>query len=219
MEARVFKDGVYGRLAGVAAAMGSPKRIELIELLAQAERTVEWLAQATGMSVANTSRHLQVLRAAHLVASRRDGSFARYRLAGPGVEALLDAVRRVAEAQDAEVERLVRSYFGDRSELEALAPDDLVERVRGGDVVLVDVRPAEEFAAGHLPGAISVPVDRLDELGPGLPVDRPVLAYCRGPYCVFADRAVAWLRQAGHEARRLSIGLPEWRAAGREVES
>ncbi|MCB9689278.1 MAG: metalloregulator ArsR/SmtB family transcription factor [Alphaproteobacteria bacterium] len=219
MEARTFKDGVYGRLAAVAAAMGSPKRIELIELLAQAERTVEWLAQATGMSVANTSRHLQVLRAAHLVTSRREGSFAHYRLAGPDVAVLLDTVRRVAEAQDAEVERLVRSYFGDRSELDAVEPADLVERVRNGEVVLVDVRPAEEFAAGHLPGAISVPVDRIAELGPDLPADRPVLAYCRGPYCVFAHGAVGWLREAGRDARRLSIGLPEWRAAGGEVEA
>ncbi|MCA9494034.1 MAG: metalloregulator ArsR/SmtB family transcription factor [Myxococcales bacterium] len=219
MEARTFKDGVYARLASVAGALASPKRVELVELLAQAERTVEWLAQVTGMSVANTSRHLQVLRGARLVTSRRDGSFARYRLAGPDVLVLLEGVRRAAESQDAEVDRLVRSYFGDRSELDAVTPDDLVERVRSGEVLLVDVRPAEEFAAGHLPGAISVPVDRLGQLGPDLPHDRPVLAYCRGPYCVFAHQAVAWLRAAGHDARRLSLGIPEWRATGREVEA
>jgi DNA-binding transcriptional ArsR family regulator len=217
VEPREFKDRIYEQLAGVAKALASPKRIELLELLAQVERTVEWLAEATGMSVANTSQHLQVLRGARLVESRREGSYVRYRLASPAVVDLHRAVRGVAEERNAEIERLVRGFFGDRDGLEAVGMADLLARVERGEVVLVDVRPTEEFAAAHVPGALSAPLLQLDALIPELPRDRVVVAYCRGPYCVFADEAIRRLRAAGFDARRLEVGLPEWRAAGLPV--
>lgn len=214
MEKREFKDRLYERFAGVAKALASPKRIELLELLAQTERTVEWLAQATGMTVANASQHLQVLRGARLVEARKDGLYVHYRLASPAVHALVRSLHAVAEERDAEVERLVVSYFGDRDGLEAVGLDELAERARRGEVLVIDVRPPEEFEAAHVAGARSVPIDALDRLVDELPPGGPVVAYCRGPYCVFADEAVRRLRERGIDARRLDGGLPEWRAAG-----
>lgn len=219
MDKRAFKDQVYERLAAVAKALASPRRIELLELLAQRERTVEWLAEATGMSVANTSQHLQVLRASRLVTSRKDGPYVHYRPSGPAVDALSGAVRAVAEEQDGEIDRLVRAFFGDRAGLDAVPVEDLLERANRGEVVIVDVRPAEEFAAAHLPGARSAPLERLDAVAAELGPDRLVVAYCRGPYCVFADEAVKRLRAAGLQAGRLEVGLPEWRAAGLPIEA
>ncbi len=218
MDKREFKDRVYERVAGVAKALASPKRVELLELLAQAERPVEWLAEATGMSVANTSQHLQVLKAARLVDTRKEGPYVHYRSASAAVDRLGVAVREVAEERDAEIDRLVRDFFGDRSGLDAVGLPELVDRLGRGDVVVVDVRPPEEFAAGHLPGARSVPLPALDAATAELPRDRTVVAYCRGPFCVFADEAVRRLREAGFEARRMEVGLPEWRAAGLPVE-
>lgn len=218
MDKREFKDQLFDRFAAVAKAVASPKRFEVLELLAQTERTVEWLAQATGMSVANTSQHLQRLRAARLVDSRKDGLHVHYRLASPAVHRMYAAVRAVAEERDAEVDRLVQAFFGDRCDLDAVGMDDLLERVRCGDVIVIDVRPTEEFAEGHISGARSAPLAGLDQIIQDLPRDRAVVAYCRGPYCVLADEAVRRLREAGIEASRMDGGLPEWRAAGHPVE-
>lgn len=218
MDKREFKDRLFERFAGVAKAIASPKRIELIELLAQTERTVEWLAAATGMTVANTSQHLQVLRAARLVEARKDGLYVHYRLASPAVRELYRGLRAVAEERDAEVDRLVRSFFGDRAGLEPVAMPDLLDRARRGEVVVIDVRPGEEFAAAHIAGARSVPLASLDDVLPDLPRSRPVVAYCRGPYCVLADEAVKRLRSLGIDAARMDGGLPEWEAAGFPVE-
>lgn len=215
MDARAFKDRVYDTFADVAKALASPKRIELLDLLCQTERPVEWLAAATGMSVANTSQHLQVLKRARLVDGRREGTFVHYRASTDAVVRLVQALRHVAEQRDAEVDRIVQSYLGDRAGLEAVPMDALALRLAQGDVIVVDVRPHEEFAAGHLPGAISAPLDALDALE--VPPGQPVVAYCRGPYCVLADEAVRRLRERGLDARRLAVGLPEWRAAGLPV--
>jgi rhodanese-related sulfurtransferase len=168
-------------------------------------------------AVANTSQHLQVLRRAGLVAATREGRHVRYHLADGAVGDLSVALRAVAAARDAEIGRLARGYFGDRSGLDAVSLTELAEGLRQGQLVVIDVRPAEEFAAAHVPGARPVPLDRLDEAIAELPRDRTIVAYCRGPYCVFADDAVTRLRAAGFDARRLDGGLPEWRAAGRPV--
>lgn len=217
MEKREFKDRIYETFASVAKALASPKRIEILELLGQAERPVEWLAHATGMTMANTSQHLQVLRGARLVDSRKEGLYVHYRLASPAVYALYLGLRGVAEERDAEVDRLSRAYFGDRDGLDAVGMTELLERAQRGEVVVIDVRPPEEFATAHVAGALSVPLSHLDAALVDLPRDREVVAYCRGPYCVLAAEAVRRLRDAGLDARRLDGGLPEWRAAGLPV--
>jgi rhodanese-related sulfurtransferase/DNA-binding transcriptional ArsR family regulator len=214
MDKRAFKDRVYSSFAEIAKGLASPKRVELVELLSQADRTVEWLAGATGMSVANTSQHLQVLRGSRLVESRREGSHVFYRIASPAVASLLLELRRAAEDRDAEIDRVVRAYFGDREGLDPVPMSDLLGRVDRGEVVIVDVRPREEFAAAHIAGAIGAPLDELAATADQLPSDRVVVAYCRGPYCVLADEAVRYLRSRGFDARRLDAGLPEWRDAG-----
>lgn len=217
MDKRDFKDRIYERVAAVAKAMASPKRVELLELLAQTERTVEWLAEATGMSLANTSQHLQVLRGARVVESRKEGLYVHYRLASSAVGDLHRALRAVAQERDAEIDRLVRAFFGDRSGIEAVGMTELLARAGRGEVVVIDVRPPEEFAAAHIAGARSVPLSVLDATAAELPRDRVVVAYCRGPYCVLADEAVKRLRDVGFDAHRMDGGLPEWRAAGLPV--
>lgn len=214
MDQRAFKDRVYSSFAEIAKGLASPKRVELVELLCQADRAVEWLATATGMSVANTSQHLQVLRGARLVESRRDGSHVIYRIASPAVSRLFLELRRTAEDRDGEIERVVRAYFDDRAGLEPVPMGDLLGRLERGEVVVVDVRPREEFATAHIAGAIGAPLDELPVAAEQLPADRVVVAYCRGPYCVLADEAVRYLRSRGFDARRLDAGLPEWRDAG-----
>lgn len=216
---RAFKDRLYGQLARVGKALASPHRIELLELLAQAERTVDSLANETGMSIASTSQHLQTLREGGLVESRKQGLFVHYRLAEPSVFELTRALRSVAETRLAEVERAVRDHFGDRSEPEPVMMDQLLARARAGNVVIVDTRPANEYAAGHIAGAISVPIDELQERLKQLPKSKEYVAYCRGPYCAYADRAVELLRANGRRARRLNQGFPEWKAAGLPTES
>lgn len=214
---RDFKDALYAELARLGRAVGSPQRLEMLELLAQGERTVESLASETGLSLANASQHLQILKRAALVESRRQGLFAYYRLADPDVFELCDAVRRVAERRLAEVERLVRRHFGDRSSPELVQMRELLRRVRSGGVIVLDARPAAEFRAGHIAGALSVPVEELQSRLGSLPADMGYVAYCRGPYCVYADRAVELLRRNGRRAQRLLEGFPEWRAAGYPV--
>ena len=214
---RQFKDRLYGQFARIGKALSSPHRLEILELLAQSERTVESLAIEIGVSLANASQHLQVLRQAALVESRKDGLFVYYRLAGAEVFDLSKVLRTVAEGRLAEFERLVHEHFGARDDAEAVPMAELLKRARSKQVVILDTRPASEYVAGHIPGAISVPVDdlkrRLQELTKG----KEYVAYCRGPYCVYADRAVELLQANGRRARRLRDGLPEWRAAGLPV--
>jgi rhodanese-related sulfurtransferase len=216
---RAFKDRLYGQLARVGRALASPHRLELLELLAQGERTVDSLASETSMSVASTSQHLQALREGGLVESRKQGLFVHYRLADPSIFELTRALRVVAETRLAELERVVRDHFGDRSEPEPVVMDQLLERARSGNVVIIDTRPPNEYAAGHIAGAISVPIDELQERLKQLPKSKEYVAYCRGPYCAYADRAVELLRANGRRARRLDQGFPEWKAAGLPSES
>ena len=215
---RHFKDRLYGQFARIGKALASPHRIELIELLAQGERSVDALAAEAELSLANASQHLQVLREAALVESRKVGLHVRYRLAAPEVFELTRALRTVAENRFAELDRLVHEHFGDRSDPEPVAMDELIKRANSGDVVILDTRPASEYAAGHIAGAISVPVDELQERLRQLPKGKEYVAYCRGPYCVYADRAVELLRANGRKARRLLDGFPEWKAAGLPIE-
>ena len=211
---RDFKNRLYGQLARLGKALSSPARLEILDLLAQGERSVDSLASEMDLSLANTSQHLQVLRQAALVDSRKEGLFVYYRLVDPDVFELSKVIRLVAERRLADLERLVREHFGDRSEADAVQMDELLKRARSKQVVILDTRPASEYVAGHIAGAISVPVDvlhrRLKELSKG----KEYVAYCRGPYCVYADRAVEILRANGRRARRLIEGFPEWRAAG-----
>lgn len=215
---RDFKNGLYGQFARLGKALASPHRLELLDLLAQSERTVEALAAETGMSLANASQHLQALRRAGLVNSRKQGLFVHYRLADPSVSDLCAAIRTVAEHQYAELDRLVRDHFGDRSDPEPVEMRELLKRSRARNVVILDTRPAREYAAGHIAGAVSMPIDGLQRRLRGLPKSKAYVAYCRGPYCVYADRAVALLRASGRRARRLAVGFPEWKSAGLPVE-
>ncbi len=215
---RQHKDALFDAFATVARALSSGRRVEIIELLAQAERTVEEVADAIGQSVANTSHHLRTLARAGLVTSRRAGTHVHYRLASDDVLELWWAMRQVAADQVDGIDALARAYLGDTSGVQAISRDELLVLLERDEVVLVDVRPEQEYAAGHLPGAISVPPDRLDRLAE-LPADGDVVAYCRGPYCVYADDAVRWLTERGRRARRLADGLPEWRRAGGPVEA
>lgn len=215
---RRFKDRLYGQYARIGKALGSSHRLELLELLAQGERTVESLAHEVGLSMANTSQHLQVLRGAGLVETRRSGLFIHYRLADDAVVPLSSALRTVAERRLAELERLVRDEFKGRADAEAVSLVDLLERARREEVVILDTRPAHEYRAGHIPGALSVPVDELQQRLRRLPQGKDYVAYCRGPYCVYADRAVEILRASGRRAERLREGFPEWKAAGFPVE-
>lgn len=216
---REFKNRLYGQFARIGKALSSPHRLEILELLAQGERTVDSLATEIGQSLANTSQHLQALRQAVLVESRKEGLFVLYRLADPAVFALCTAIRTVAEHQLAELDRLVREHFGDRSDAEAVKMDELLKRARSNKVVVLDTRPPSEYAAGHIAGALSVPVDDLQRRLRQLPKGKEYVAYCRGPYCVYADRAVEILRSHGRRARRLREGFPEWRAAGLPIDT
>lgn len=216
---RLFKDRLYGQYARIGKALANPHRLEMLELLAQSGRTVESLASELHLSIANASQHLQVLRAAGLVDSTRHGLFIEYRLTDASVFELCRSIRITAERRLAELERLVRAEFTSRDDLpEPVSMDDLLARARRNDVVILDARPANEFAAGHIPGALSVPVDELHQRLKGLPTRKEFVAYCRGPYCVYADQAVEMLRKSGRRARRLDGGFPEWRAAGFPVE-
>jgi rhodanese-related sulfurtransferase/DNA-binding transcriptional ArsR family regulator len=219
MKHREFKDRLYGELARIAKALDSPRRLELIDLLAQGERSVEELAGEAALSVANASRHLQILRAARVVETRKAGLRVYYRLAEPAVYDAVRAIRLVAEKRLADVEQLVRAYLISRDELEPVSCEELAGRVREGRVLVIDVRPRQEYEAGHIAGALSVPVDELGKRLASLPVRKDIVAYCRGPYCVMAYDAVAKLRASGRRARRLADGFPEWRAAGLPVEA
>jgi len=214
------KQHVFASLAQIAQALGHAHRLELLEHLGQGERSVEDLATRASLTIANTSRHLQLLRRAALVEGRRDGKRVYYRLAGDEVVVgLLAALSRVGERSSAEIARVMASYFRARDDMEAVSREELLDRLRCGAVTLIDVRPEDEFAHGHLPGALNIPLGRLELRLAELPPDREVVAYCRGPWCVLSFEAVALLRRRGHLARRLEDGFPEWKVAGLPVES
>jgi rhodanese-related sulfurtransferase len=213
------KRALYEQFATVAKALGHAQRLELIEHLAQGPRTVEALATKLGLPVANTSQHLQSLRRAGLVSAERAGKFVKYRVADDTVLSLFASVRAVGERRLAEVERIVRGYFDNRDAMEPVTREELTERMRAGLVTLIDVRPADEFAMGHVPGAINIPLDNLEPRLSEFDAEREIIAYCRGPWCVFSFEAVARLRERGFKARRLEGGMPEWKAAGLPVEA
>ncbi|HYS12964.1 MAG TPA: metalloregulator ArsR/SmtB family transcription factor [Burkholderiaceae bacterium] len=212
------KRELFEQLARIGTALSSGTRLEFLELLAQGERSVDQLATMTGVSVANTSQHLQKLRLAGLVLGRKEGQYVFYRLAGDGVVGLLDVLGKVGEAHLADVERIVRLYLTARDDLEPVPAKELLERVRKSLVTVLDVRPPEEFAAGHLPGAVNIPIQELEKRLGELPKRKEVVAYCRGPYCLMSYDAVQLLRKKGLKARRLEAGLPEWRHAGLPIE-
>ena len=215
---RRFKDAIYEQLARLGKAIAAPKRLELLDLLCQGPRTVEALAEQAALSVANASQHLQVLRGARLVETEKKGLYVEYRLADDEVCRFFVALRGLAQARLAEVEQVAREYFEQRGEMEAVEGDELLRRVRSGEVTVLDVRPPEEYRAGHIPGALSIPVGELGARLKELPKNRDVVAYCRGPYCVMAVEAVALLRKKGFEAHRMEHGVADWRARGWRVE-
>ena len=213
------KQALYEQFAEVAKALANGIRLEILELLAQGEKSVEALAGRANLPVANASQHLRLMRQAGLLASRREGKFIFYRLSDPAVLALVAALQRVAERNRVQAREIVKTYFRERDALEAVSRQELRRRIRDGLVTVLDVRPGDEFAAGHLPRAVNIPLADLPRRMREIPKSREVVAYCRGPYCVLAFEAVAWLRKRGFEVRRLEDGYPEWRAAGLPVEA
>ena len=211
---RAAKDALYEALAGVAKALANGRRAEIVDLLAQGERSVEQIAEEIGQSMANTSHHLRLLAGAGLLRSRREGTRIVYALAGAEVAELWAAVRNVAAGYVAEIERLAVAYLGARDGLEPVSRDELSARLVAGDVTVIDVRPTSEYVAGHVSGATSVPIVELERRLDALPRTVEVVAYCRGPFCVYADDAVRLLRARGYDARRLEDGYPEWSRAG-----
>jgi len=209
---------LFDAFASVAAALGNGRRAEIVDVLAQGERSVEDVAAEVGQSMAATSHHLRLLAKAGLARSRREGNRVFYRLASERVAELWAAVTNVATQHVAEVNVLAEEYLGDRDGVELLSAPELQERLDQGKVVVLDVRPEAEYRAGHIPGAVSAPLEQLEAIAPALPKRREVVAYCRGPYCVYADDAVRLLRSRGLRARRLDVGFPEWRRAGLPVE-
>lgn len=218
MGSRAFKDRIYAELAALGRALASPHRLELLDLLAQGERSVEALAREAGLTLANASAHLQVLRRARLVEAEKRGLYAVYRLSSPRVYDLWRSLRDLGAEQLAEIDRLVERYLTDRQSLDAVSKEELAQRLAEGAVVVLDVRPSVEYEQGHVAGARSIPIEELEQRLSELPGDQEIVAYCRGPYCVFADEAVKLLQRRGFRARRLADGFPEWRAAGLPVE-
>ncbi len=218
MDPKTYIDALYGQFARIGKATASPRRLMLLEVLSQGPRTVETLAKETGQSVANTSQHLQLLRGARLVEAKRDGLHVVYSTAGDEVVSFLRVLRRLADSRLAEVEQVRREYFDGRDTMEQIDGAALIERVRNGEVTVLDVRPREEFEAGHLPGAVSIPLQNLEEGLGSLERDRDVVAYCRGPYCVLAVEAIETLRAHGFTAFRLEDGVEELRAKGFTLE-
>lgn len=214
-----FKHDLFAQFARVAKALSNANRLELLEFIAQGERSVDALAEVTGLSVANTSQHLQQLRQTGLVHTRKEGLKVYYRLSGDDVITLLDCLRDVAEHRVAEVDRLINTYLTVKDKLEPIASDELLQRVTDNLVTVIDVRPIEEYQAGHLAGAINIPLNELEDHLDQLSASKEIVAYCRGPHCVLAFDAVARLREKGIEARRLDGGYPEWRIAGLPIEN
>jgi rhodanese-related sulfurtransferase/DNA-binding MarR family transcriptional regulator len=218
MASRAAKSALFQAFASVAQAIGNGRRAEIVDVLAQGERSVDELAGEIEQSIANTSHHLQQLAKAGLVRSRREGTRIYYRLASDRVVDLWAAVRDVAERHLADVHVLARDYLGERDEIEQLSPAELERRLARGQVVVLDVRPEREYEAGHIPGAVSAPLAKLESVAASLPKRKEIVAYCRGPYCIYADDAVRLLHSRGLKARRLDVGFPEWQRAGLPVE-
>jgi rhodanese-related sulfurtransferase len=216
---RNFKDAIYEQFARLGKAVSAPKRLELLDLLCQGPRTVEMLADQASLSVANTSQHLQVLRAARLVEAEKQGLYVEYRLAGEDVCKFFLALRSLAESRLAEIELVTREYLGRRDAMETVAGNELLRRAKRGEVTVLDVRPSEEYRAGHIPGAVSIPLGELKARFKELPKRREVVAYCRGPYCVFAVEAVELLRKKGFKAHRMQEGVLDWRSRGWRLET
>lgn len=216
---RRFKDTIYEQFARLGKAISAPKRLELLDLLCQGPRTVEALAEQASVSVANASQHLQVLRAARLVEAEKKGLYVEYRLANDEVSSFFLALRGLAESQLAEVDQVARQYFEKRGAMEAIEGDELMRRVKNGEVTVLDVRPSEEYRAGHIPGALSIPVSELKTRLKELSKTREIVAYCRGPYCVMAVEAVELLRRKGFNAHRMEQGVVDWRARGWRIET
>lgn len=219
MSSSNFKHALFNQFARVGKALGNANRLEILEFLAQGERSVDTLAKLTGLSMANTSQHLQQLRQSGLVTCRKDGLKVYYRQSGDDVTALLASLRQVAERHLAEVNQLVSQYLSLKDSLEPLPREELLARARDGLITVIDVRPAEEYAAGHVSGAINVPLQELEQRLGELQSEQEIVAYCRGPHCVLAFDAVERLRDQGFQARRLEDGYPEWKAAGLPVEA
>lgn len=213
------KKKLFEQFARVAKSLASPNRLDLLETLAQGEKGVDALAQATGLTMANTSHHLQILRDSGLVESRKEGLQVIYRLSDDQIPTLMGCISRIAERHLAEVDRIVREHFEARDALTPVGRDELMARVRAGETMVIDVRPEAEYQAGHIPGAVNIPVDELPAHLESLPREQEIVAYCRGPYCLLAFEAVARLREAGYQARRLEDGFPEWKAEQRPVDS
>lgn len=216
---RRFKDSIYEQFARLGKAVSAPKRLELLDLLSQGPRTVEALAEQTATSVANASQHLQILRSARLVDATKTGLYVEYRLADAQVGRFFLSLRGLAETRLAEVEQVTRAYFTERGAVEAVQSAELLRRVRDGAVTVLDVRPYEEYRAGHIPGALSIPLSELKQRLAGLPKNRKIVAYCRGPYCVMAIEAVELLRKKGFKAHRMEQGVADWRARGWRIEA
>lgn len=212
------KHSLFTQFARIGRAIASASRLELLDLLMQGEKSVETLSRQTGLAITNTSNHLKELRAASLVTTRRDGPRIFYRVADPSVQQLIRLLQEVAHRQLAEVGQVLRDYIERPDDLEPIEADDLIARLRSGDVVMLDVRPDDEYVSGHVPGAVSIPVGELERRIAELPADREIIAYCRGPYCVLAVRAVEILRARGLRARRMEEGIPDWRARGFDIE-
>ena len=217
MTGREFKDLVFEQFARIAQAFAAPKRLEIIDVLAQGERDVVSLSQQVAMTVANTSRHLQVLKQARLVESRRKGVQIFYRIADDDVVRCWMALRQLAEKRSSEIREITRLFLEERHSLEALTTNELLERMKKGNIIIVDVRPEEEYRQGHIPGAISIPLPQLKKRLSELPPHQQIVAYCRGPYCVLSVEAMAILKKAGFQAIRLKDGLPEWKEAGKPI--
>lgn len=217
MKNRTFKDSIYEQIARIGKSLGSGPRLEILDLLCQGPRTVEVLAGQIGQSMANTSRHLQVLRGARLVEAEREGVYIRYRLADPEVCAFFVSLRKLAESRLLEIDEITRAFLEARNTMEPVDRTLLAERVRSGEVTVLDVRPTEEYLAGHIPGAVSIPLDQLEARLAELSSDREIVAYCRGPYCVMALDAADTLRDNGFEATRFEEGIADWRARGFDV--
>lgn len=219
MSSKGPKHDLFTQLARIGTALSSSVRLELLELLAQGERSVDELSTLTGTAVANASQHLQRLRQAGLIVGRKQGQFVFYRVVSDKVMSLLAALSQVGEAHDAEIERIVRLYFSSKDDFEPVPAAELLDRVRRGLVTVLDVRPPQEYAAGHVPGAVNIPLHQLEKRLRELPKRKEVIAYCRGPFCLMSYEAVQLLRKKGMKARRLQDGMPEWRIAGLPVET